>query len=75
MQGSQQTTELLNDVTCLILCLRYCYDLNNLINCFHSVVDSLNEAKFIMLAQHINAVHEELQFGCKRLNWNSLGML
>lgn len=38
-------------------------------------MDSLSEAKYIMLAEHINAVHEELQFGCRRLNWNSLGML
>ncbi|XP_071339029.1 dynein axonemal heavy chain 10 [Trachinotus anak] len=54
--------------------IRYSEDLNNLANCFHSVIDSLSEAKFIMLTQHINAVEKDLYFGCKRLNWNSLGI-
>ncbi|KAL7391500.1 hypothetical protein ABVT39_010104 [Epinephelus coioides] len=54
--------------------IRYANDLNNLVNRYHSVVDSLSEAKFIMLAQQIKAVDKEMLFGCKRLNWNSLGI-
>lgn len=38
-------------------------------------MDSLSEAQFIMLAQQIKAVEKEMQFGVKRLNWNSLGMM
>ncbi|XP_056232067.1 dynein axonemal heavy chain 10 [Seriola aureovittata] len=54
--------------------IRYRDDLSNLVNCLHSVMDSLSEAKLIMLAEHINTVKQELHFGCKRLNWNSLGI-
>ncbi|XP_033947329.1 dynein axonemal heavy chain 10 [Pseudochaenichthys georgianus] len=54
--------------------IRYVNDLRKMINCYHSVMDSLSDAQSIMLEQHITAVQEEMQFGCKRLNWTSLGI-
>ncbi|XP_062273833.1 dynein axonemal heavy chain 10 [Scomber scombrus] len=54
--------------------IRYVGDLNNLVNLYHSVMDSLSEAKIIMLAQQIKPVKKEMHFGCRRLNWNSLGI-
>lgn len=59
---------------CFNIIFRYVADLNNLVNLYHSVMGNLSEAKIIMLAQQIKAVKKEMQFGCKRLNWNSLGM-
>ncbi|KAK2837261.1 hypothetical protein Q5P01_014473 [Channa striata] len=52
----------------------YVGDLNKLVNTYHSVLDSLNEAKYIMLCQKIKEVNQEMHFGCKRLNWNCLGI-
>ncbi|XP_054466216.1 dynein axonemal heavy chain 10 [Anoplopoma fimbria] len=54
--------------------IRYGIDLNNVVNCYHSVMDNLSEAHLIMLAEQIKAVRTDLYFGCKRLNWNSLGI-
>ncbi|XP_075882096.1 dynein axonemal heavy chain 10-like isoform X2 [Nelusetta ayraudi] len=54
--------------------IRYVDDLQKMINRFHSILDSLSETKAIMLAEHINTVRNEVNFGCKRLNWNSLGV-
>uniref|UniRef100_A0A665V7Z7 Dynein heavy chain tail domain-containing protein n=1 Tax=Echeneis naucrates TaxID=173247 RepID=A0A665V7Z7_ECHNA len=54
--------------------IRYGDDLNNILSCFHSALDSLSEAKFSMLSPQINAVKKVLLFGCKRLNWTSLGI-
>ncbi|XP_010769910.1 dynein heavy chain 10, axonemal-like, partial [Notothenia coriiceps] len=54
--------------------IRYVNDLRKMINRYHSVMDSLSDAQSIMLEQHITAVEEEMQFGCKRLNWTSLGI-
>lgn len=54
---------------------RYSDDLHRLVNRFDSALDSLNEMKTIMLAEQIRAVQNEMDIGCKRLNWNSLGML
>lgn len=62
-------------LTCFHLDFRYVGDLNNLVNCYHSVLDSLSEAQFMMLDQKIKVVNGELHYGCKRLNWNSLGMV
>ena len=61
-------------LTCFNIAFRYVGDLNNLVNLYQSVMDTLSEAKIIMLAQQIKAVKKEMHFGCKRLNWNSLGM-
>lgn len=55
--------------------LRYSDDLHRLVNRYHSALDSLNEMKTVMLAEKISAVQNEMEIGCKRLNWNSLGML
>uniref|UniRef100_A0A3Q1G9E8 Dynein axonemal heavy chain 10 n=1 Tax=Acanthochromis polyacanthus TaxID=80966 RepID=A0A3Q1G9E8_9TELE len=52
--------------------LTYVDDLNRLVNCYHSVMESLSEAHMIMLAPHIKAVQKEMLFGCRRVNWNSL---
>uniref|UniRef100_A0A7N8Y270 Dynein axonemal heavy chain 10 n=1 Tax=Mastacembelus armatus TaxID=205130 RepID=A0A7N8Y270_9TELE len=49
-------------------------DLKNLVNRYHSVMDSLSEIMFIMLAQKISVVTKEMEFGSKRLNWTSLGI-
>ncbi|KAM9858629.1 dynein axonemal heavy chain 10 [Aulostomus maculatus] len=54
--------------------IRYVDDLNKLVSCYHAVMDSLSEAKLVMLDQQINTVTQELLQGCKRLNWNSLGI-
>uniref|UniRef100_UPI0037E7F8F2 dynein axonemal heavy chain 10 n=1 Tax=Semicossyphus pulcher TaxID=241346 RepID=UPI0037E7F8F2 len=51
--------------------IRYCYDLNNLVSSYHSVMDSLSGPKCTMLAQQIKDTTEEIQHGCKRLNWCS----
>uniref|UniRef100_A0A8D3BG74 AAA+ ATPase domain-containing protein n=1 Tax=Scophthalmus maximus TaxID=52904 RepID=A0A8D3BG74_SCOMX len=48
--------------------------IKKLVNCFHSVMDSLSDAKFIMLAQQMKAVKKVMHFGCERLNWKSLGI-
>uniref|UniRef100_A0A3B5A058 Dynein heavy chain tail domain-containing protein n=1 Tax=Stegastes partitus TaxID=144197 RepID=A0A3B5A058_9TELE len=45
-----------------------------LVNCYHSVMESLSEAHIIMLAPHIKAVRKVMLFGCKRANWNSIGI-
>lgn len=52
---------------------RYVNNLNNVVNCYHSVMDRLSEAHFLMLAEHIEVIQKNIYFGCKRLNWNSLG--
>ncbi|XP_041853005.1 dynein heavy chain 10, axonemal [Melanotaenia boesemani] len=54
--------------------LRYVYNLNKLVNLYDSVIDSLSEEHLTMLAPQIHAVKTQLQFGCKRLNWSSLGI-
>lgn len=46
-----------------------------MVNCYHSVMDSLSETKSIILAQRIIAVRKELYYGSQRVNWNSLSML
>ncbi|XP_037633762.1 dynein heavy chain 10, axonemal [Sebastes umbrosus] len=54
--------------------IRYVKDLNNLVDRYHFVMDSLSGAQFIMLAQQIKTVKNRMHFGCKRLIWNSLGI-
>uniref|UniRef100_A0A669FBB8 Dynein axonemal heavy chain 10 n=1 Tax=Oreochromis niloticus TaxID=8128 RepID=A0A669FBB8_ORENI len=48
--------------------------ISNLINRYHSALDSLNEAHVVMLAPHIKVVRKDISLGFKRLNWNSLGI-
>lgn len=37
-------------------------------------MDSLNDAKFFMLAKQIQEFRKLLSFGYRRLNWKSIGM-
>ncbi|XP_063753564.1 dynein axonemal heavy chain 10 [Eleginops maclovinus] len=54
--------------------IRYVNDLRKTVNCYHSVMDSLSAAQCKMLEQQMKMVQGVLQFGCKRLNWKSLGI-
>ncbi|XP_070411880.1 dynein axonemal heavy chain 10 [Nothobranchius furzeri] len=54
--------------------LRSADDLNNLIEDFHSLVDSLREEHLDMLLPHIEVVKKEMEFGLKKLNWCFLGI-
>lgn len=68
----------INYLACLTrfnLGFRYVHDLNNLVNRYNSVMDSLTDTKFIMLDLKIGAIRTEMNFGCKRLNWTCLGMV
>ncbi|XP_029909103.1 dynein heavy chain 10, axonemal [Myripristis murdjan] len=49
-------------------------DLNDLLKRYHSLTDSLNDAKFFMLAKQIDEFRKLLSFGCRRLNWKSIGI-
>ncbi|CAJ1068269.1 LOW QUALITY PROTEIN: dynein heavy chain 10%2C axonemal [Xyrichtys novacula] len=49
-------------------------DLNNLVSCYHSVMDCLSGAKSVVLAEQIKAVTEVIQSGCERLLWGSSGI-
>ncbi|XP_068162278.1 dynein axonemal heavy chain 10 [Antennarius striatus] len=49
-------------------------DLQALVYHYHSLIDSLSETTFVMLQKNIEAVREEMDYGCKRLIWNSLGI-
>lgn len=57
------------------LIFRYSDDLHRLVNRYHSALDSLDEMRAVMLAEQISTVQSGMELGCKRLNWNSLGML
>lgn len=54
---------------------RYSDDLHRLVSRYHDALNSLDKLKTTLLAEQICNVHNELYVGCKRLNWNSLGML
>ncbi|KAM3610556.1 uncharacterized protein V6R79_005609 [Siganus canaliculatus] len=54
--------------------IRYAQALRQAVERYHAVLDSLSEAKSVMLAHKIEACQKELHCGCKRLNWNSLGI-
>ncbi|KAM4590913.1 dynein axonemal heavy chain 10 isoform 1-T1 [Odontesthes bonariensis] len=54
--------------------LRYVCDLNKLLNRYHSVMDSLSGEHLSMLAPQIEPVKKQMNFGCNRLNWCSLGI-
>ncbi|KAM3867513.1 dynein axonemal heavy chain 10 [Diretmus argenteus] len=54
--------------------LRYADGLKKLVNHYHSLMDSLNDAKFFLLADQIQELRKVLHFGYKRLNWNALGI-
>lgn len=67
--------DVISGLTCCNLAFRYEIDLDNVVNCYHSAMDSLSDALVTMLAPQIKAVKTNLYLGCKRLNWNSLGMV
>ncbi|KAM4746443.1 dynein axonemal heavy chain 10 [Anableps anableps] len=54
--------------------IRYVDELNKLVNRYQSVMESLSEAHVIILSTQIQEVTRTMQYGCKRLNWNSLGI-
>uniref|UniRef100_A0AAY4CET6 Dynein heavy chain tail domain-containing protein n=1 Tax=Denticeps clupeoides TaxID=299321 RepID=A0AAY4CET6_9TELE len=54
--------------------LRYTHDLQNLVNRYHSLVDSLNDAEYLLLSEQICELRNVLWPGCRRLNWNALGI-
>ncbi|KAK7889071.1 hypothetical protein WMY93_024631 [Mugilogobius chulae] len=54
--------------------IRYVEELQRLMSSFHSLMDSLSDVLFVMLDKHIRTVKKELSFGCKTLNWKSLGI-
>uniref|UniRef100_A0A3P9QEA0 Dynein heavy chain tail domain-containing protein n=1 Tax=Poecilia reticulata TaxID=8081 RepID=A0A3P9QEA0_POERE len=54
--------------------IRYVDDLTKLVNRYHSVMDTLSDAQVIMMTPQIQEVTKGMQHGCKRLNWNSLGI-
>lgn len=60
-------------VTCVIHGFRYVDELNILVSRYHSAMDSLSELHLGVLASQIKRVAQEMNFGCKRLTWSSLG--
>ncbi|KAM6964967.1 dynein axonemal heavy chain 10 [Aplochiton taeniatus] len=54
--------------------LRYVDGLKNVVNRYHSLMDSLNDAEFFLLAEQIRELRRVLRAGYKRLNWNALGI-
>lgn len=41
-------------------------------NHYHSLMDSLNDAEFLLMAEQVQELRKVLHYGCKRLNWNFL---
>ncbi|XP_051514176.1 dynein axonemal heavy chain 10 [Myxocyprinus asiaticus] len=54
--------------------LRYIHGLKKLVNHYHSLMDSLNGAELSLMAEQVQELRQVLRYGCKRLNWNSLGI-
>ncbi|XDV20914.1 hypothetical protein PO909_026119, partial [Leuciscus waleckii] len=54
--------------------LRYKIELKKLVNHYHSLMDNLNDAEFSLMADQVQELRRVLSFGCKRLNWNCLGI-
>lgn len=75
INGSEQITDPQSFWHVSLSIFRFSDDLHRLVNRYHFALNSLNEMKNIMLAEKICAVQNEMYVGCKRLNWNSLGML
>ncbi|XP_068610937.1 dynein axonemal heavy chain 10 [Brachionichthys hirsutus] len=49
-------------------------DLQAPVDRYHALIDSLSETTFVVLQKKIQAVRKEMDYGCKELNWNSLGI-
>ncbi|KAM4616801.1 dynein axonemal heavy chain 10 [Polymixia lowei] len=54
--------------------LRHVDGLKNLVNHYHTLMDSLNDVEFVLLAEQIQEFRKVMRFGYKRLNWNALGI-
>ncbi|XP_066546047.1 dynein axonemal heavy chain 10 [Amia ocellicauda] len=54
--------------------LRYVDGLKHMVNRYHGLMDSLNEAESLLLQEQIHELRRVLSLGYKRLNWNSLGI-
>uniref|UniRef100_A0A672KU77 Dynein heavy chain 10, axonemal-like n=1 Tax=Sinocyclocheilus grahami TaxID=75366 RepID=A0A672KU77_SINGR len=54
--------------------LRHIKGLNKLVNRYHSLMDNLNDAEFSLMADQVQELRRELSFGCRRVNWNFLGI-
>ncbi|KAM6931388.1 dynein axonemal heavy chain 10 [Xenentodon cancila] len=55
--------------------IRHMHNLNKLVSCYHSVMDSLTEVHLIMLGQQREEVKKQLNLGCKRITWSSSGIM
>ncbi|XP_052412947.1 dynein axonemal heavy chain 10 [Carassius gibelio] len=54
--------------------LRHIKGLKKLVNRYHSLMDNLNDAEFSLMADQVQELRRELSFGCRRVNWNFLGI-
>ncbi|KAL0979348.1 hypothetical protein UPYG_G00183960 [Umbra pygmaea] len=54
--------------------LRYVNGLKNLLKRYHSLMDSLNDAEFFLLAEQVQELRRVMRPGYKRLNWIALGI-
>ncbi|XP_062874230.1 dynein axonemal heavy chain 10 [Trichomycterus rosablanca] len=54
--------------------LRYVDELKNLVNHHQSLMDSLDDAEFLLLATQVQELRRVMHPGYRRLNWNSLGI-
>ncbi|KAG9262045.1 dynein heavy chain 10, axonemal [Astyanax mexicanus] len=54
--------------------LRCVDELKNLVKRCHSLMDSLNDAEFLLLTPQVQELRRVLRAGWRRLNWNSLGI-
>lgn len=59
---------------CCFAC-RHIKGLKKLVNRYHSLIDNLNDAEFSLMADQVQELRRVLSFGCRRVNWNFLGML
>ncbi|XP_015260407.1 PREDICTED: dynein heavy chain 10, axonemal [Cyprinodon variegatus] len=54
--------------------LSYVDNLWKLVNQYQSVMDSVSEVHLQMLSSQIQRVNDEMEYGCTRLTWKSLGI-
>ncbi|NXK07793.1 DYH10 protein, partial [Herpetotheres cachinnans] len=54
--------------------LRYRNRLKNMLDCYHKLMETLNEAETKLLDDHIQELWRVFKSGHRRLNWNSLGI-
>ena len=47
--------------------------LKSVVNRYHSLMDSLNDAEFNLLSEQILDLRRVMRPGFKRMNWNALG--